>query len=57
MRMLVIAYAPDDATYAMNGSWWIQEGFGRLHRLHGAGTWTTYLDGSDTTYTGTLWYQ
>jgi hypothetical protein len=58
MTMLVMAYAPnypDDHPVAMNGSWWIQNGHGRLHDLHGAGTWTTYLDNSPTSYTGNLW--
>ena len=60
MTMMVIAYAPNYASnspVAMNGSWWIQKGFGRLHDLHGSGTWTTHLDESPTTYTGNLWFK
>jgi hypothetical protein len=58
MRMQVIAYAPADPNQPMNGSWWIEKGCGRLHGLHGAGTWTTYLDESVApTYTGAIWFE
>jgi hypothetical protein len=60
MTMLVIAYAPDypaASPVAMNGSWWIQKGYGRLSHLHGAGTWTTYLDDRAPTYAGDIWHK
>jgi hypothetical protein len=57
MRMQVIAYAPADPSQPMNGSWWIEKGSGRLHGLHGTGTWTTYLTDTASTYAGAIWFE